>query len=87
MDDQREAMKQSCLEALADLATFIDGELTEDKRQRIESHLDDCPPCVDAHGFERELRVVIAHRCQEQVPEELRQRIALAIAQVDQTDA
>ena len=49
------------------------------KRRPDQVDLDDCPPCYEAYDFEAELRGVIAHRCREQVPEALRQRIADAI--------
>ncbi len=68
-----------CEDALHELYHFLDGELTDDKRARIAKHLDDCPPCGDAFDFEAELRIVIARKCVEQVPESLRQRIADAI--------
>jgi len=65
-----------CDDALHELYEFIDGELTDDKRAVIRQHLDDCPPCFEAFDFEAELRIVIAHKCQERVPETLKQRIA-----------
>jgi len=68
-----------CTEAVHLLYHFLDGELTDERRALIQHHLDDCPPCYEAYDFEAELRGVIAHRCREQVPEALRQRIADAI--------
>ncbi len=68
-----------CDDVLHELYHFLHGELTPDIRQRIEEHLDDCPPCYEAFDFEAELRIVIARKCSDQVPEALRQRIADAI--------
>lgn len=68
-----------CDEALHRLYHFLDGELTPSRRAEIEEHLNGCSPCVDMYGFEAELRRVIACKCQESVPMELRERIALAI--------
>ena len=65
-----------CEEVLQELYTFIDGQLTEASRLRIQTHLDDCVPCFEAYDFEAELRIVIAHRCRDKVPTELRKRIA-----------
>ena len=42
----------------------------------IQKHLDDCPPCFEAFDFEAELRIVIASKCKDQVPETLVMRIA-----------
>jgi mycothiol system anti-sigma-R factor len=68
-------MKPHCEETLAELSTYLDGELTDEAREKIAFHLDDCPPCGDIAGFEAELRKVIASKCAERVPDELRKRI------------
>jgi mycothiol system anti-sigma-R factor len=69
----------NCDDALHELYHYLDGQLTDDRRTAIQRHLDDCPPCYEAFDFETELRVVIARKCQESVPEHLKQRIADAI--------
>lgn len=69
----------NCDDALHELYHFLDGELTDDRRARIQHHLDDCPPCYEAFDFEAELRTVIARKCTDQVPDTLRSRIADAI--------
>jgi len=71
--------EHDCSEALNQLQVFLDGELTEERRRLIASHLDLCPPCLDRHDFEAELRRVIAQRCREQVPDDLKIRIEAAI--------
>jgi mycothiol system anti-sigma-R factor len=73
-DDQ-----DNCAEAVHQLYLFLDGELTPERRALIKHHLDGCPPCFEAFDFEAELRMVIAHKCREQVPEHLRQRVARAL--------
>jgi len=65
-----------CQEAIHKLYHYLDGELTEEKRQAIEKHLDQCRPCEQAYSFERELRRVIADRMKEEVPESLKKKIA-----------
>jgi len=45
MGEHSEGMKRDCADALHDLYTYIDGELTDDKREHIRVHPDDCPPC------------------------------------------
>jgi mycothiol system anti-sigma-R factor len=67
--------KPDCQEALQELYTFLDGELTVEKREHIRVHLDDCNPCLGAYDFEAELRIVISTKCKEQVPESLKERI------------
>jgi mycothiol system anti-sigma-R factor len=68
-----------CSEAVHQLYLYLDGELTPEKRSLIRHHLDKCPPCFEAFDFEAELRMVIAHKCREQVPDRLRQRVARAL--------
>jgi len=73
----------NCEEALHELYTFLDGELTDMKRTQIRDHLDDCSPCLEAFDFEAELRIVIKHRCKDEVPESLRDRVAEKLATFD----
>lgn len=68
-----------CQQALAELYSFLDGELTVQKRTVIRTHLELCSPCGDRYTFETELRQVVSMRCQEKVPDALRARIAAAL--------
>lgn len=68
-------MADDCDSALDELYQFLDGELDEANRHRIEAHLNDCSPCLEAFDFEAELRRIIANRCRDRVPDELRSRI------------
>jgi mycothiol system anti-sigma-R factor len=64
---------------------YLDGELTVWKRRAITRHLDDCPPCAEGFTFEIDLRRVIVSKCVEDVPTELKARIAMALGIVDAT--
>ena len=68
-----------CTETVRRLYDFLDGELTEERRQKIRIHLDHCGPCEEVFEFQAELRRVIADRCKDRVPDQLRHRIAEAI--------
>jgi mycothiol system anti-sigma-R factor len=70
-----------CDETIERLYTYLDGELTEQRRLEIARHLDLCGPCVHAYGFEAELRKVIASRCKDHVPDDLITRVAAALDQ------
>jgi len=72
-------MGHDCNDALHELYHFLDGELTKDRRDQIQAHLESCPPCFEGFDFEAELRIVVARKCTEQVPQQLRDRIADAI--------
>ena len=72
-----------CNETIERLYIYLDGELTDERRIEIKRHLDDCPPCLDAFDFEAELRLVIADRCKDRVPDALRQRIHEALMEAE----
>ena len=69
----------NCNDAVERLYHYLDGELDDSRRAQIQRHLDECLPCLEAFDFEAELRQVIARKCRETVPEQLRIRISLAI--------
>ncbi len=75
-----------CKEALHRIYHFLDGEITLERREQIESHLNGCSPCLQMFGFEAELRRVVACRCQETLPDSLRARIAAAIEHEHEAD-
>jgi mycothiol system anti-sigma-R factor len=76
-------MTDPCEQALQALYHFLDGELTDDRRAVIASHLDCCTTCLGAYDFEVELRQVIVSRIQDRVPDQLRLRIAQLIESDD----
>jgi mycothiol system anti-sigma-R factor len=78
--------KSGCQEAIHTLYHFLDGELTEQRRHEIAIHLEECSPCLDAFDFEAELKLVIARKCRDQVPEALRERVHRALLDASKTD-
>jgi mycothiol system anti-sigma-R factor len=74
---------EPCQEAIATLYSFLDGELTTDRRLLIQHHLDDCAPCFQAFDFEAELKALVARKCRDEVPEALRRRVAEALRAED----
>jgi len=94
MDEQDDAcggggpsgsLKPECQEAIETLYHFLDGELTEARRHDISAHLIECSPCLDAFDFEAELKVVIARKCRDQVPDALRKRVWWALMEASGT--
>jgi len=75
-----DADNAACRDAVQRLYHFLDGELTFERRQLIQRHLDECTDCIEAYEFEAELRLAISRGCRESVPDSLRVRIAQAIA-------
>jgi mycothiol system anti-sigma-R factor len=75
-----------CVEAVHELYSYLDGELTEVRREEIRVHLDWCGPCGGAAQFEEDLRRVIANRCKDRVPQSLIDRVAAAISEESKQD-
>ena len=69
----------NCQETHLRVYEYLDGELTVWKRLAITRHLDECPPCGEAFTFEFDLRRVVVSKCSEDVPAELKNRIAIAL--------
>lgn len=72
-----------CDKAFLRVDQFLDGELTVWRRRAIVRHLDACPPCARGVAFEVRLRSVVVSKTREDVPEDLRRRIAEAIGLLD----
>lgn len=68
-----------CSDAVHTLYHFLDGELTPDRLAHIQQHLEACPPCLEKFDFEAELRMMIARKCRDEVPDSLRIRIVESI--------
>ncbi len=82
--DHDEAVHEHrCDDAIAQIQAFLDGELDEATVARIEAHLEDCSPCLEAYDFEAELRKVIAARLRDDVPGDLRTRITAVLDRLE----
>ena len=68
-----------CQETHMRVYEYLDGELTVWRRMAITRHLVECPPCGEAFSFEIDLRRVVVSKCVEEVPAELKARIAEAL--------
>ena len=68
-----------CEKASYRVYRYLDGELTVWRRWTIRRHLHKCPPCAQGFDFEIELRQVIHAKCRDEVPPELKRRIAEAL--------
>ena len=69
-----------CNAALRELYEYLDGEITEARCESIRLHIDGCGHCLEAFGFEVELRELVARTCRCEAPDTLRARVAQALA-------
>jgi mycothiol system anti-sigma-R factor len=74
-----------CQETHLRVYEYLDGELTVWRRKAITRHLVECPPCGEAFSFEIDLRRVVVSKCVEEVPAELKARIAMALGIVEES--
>lgn len=74
-------MKERCRETLERAYLFLDGEVLDDhQRLEISHHLEECAPCFERYGVEREVAMLIARlRGSTRCPEELRTRVRALI--------
>jgi mycothiol system anti-sigma-R factor len=68
-----------CEKASFRMHHYLDGEITVWRRWTIARHLHRCPPCADVFVFEVEFRQMVASRCRDEMPPELKRRIADAL--------
>lgn len=83
---QQPESHDNCDEALHDLYGYLDGEITEERRELIRVHIEECGPCLEAFDFEFELRELVARTCRSEAPESLRSRIADAIRECERDE-
>ncbi len=84
--NDRRQCSDECREALERLGAFLDGELGEITASRLEEHLHSCSPCTDRADFEGKLRQLVRHRCVEEAPPSLRERIRVQLDELALTE-
>ena len=57
----------------------VSGSAKDGAEERFASLALPCPPCGSSFTFESELRQIVSLRCQDVVPEALRNRVAEAL--------
>jgi mycothiol system anti-sigma-R factor len=79
--DEHEASHADCALVIAEVWTLLDGECTEDSRERLQRHLDECPACLRHYGVEERVKALVATKASgERAPEYLVERVRLQIS-------
>jgi anti-sigma factor (TIGR02949 family) len=55
---------------------FLDRELTPDELAEAQAHIEGCSYCARRYKFEEELRVLVKKACWEEMPPELKVKLA-----------
>ena len=70
-----------CASVMAEVWTLLDGECTNETREKLQHHLDECPTCFEQHGIEERVKRMIAAKCSgETAPDSLRARLRVEIS-------
>jgi mycothiol system anti-sigma-R factor len=78
-----EPHETDCREVLAEVYFYLDLESTDERRDLIRHHLDECSPCLREYGIEQEVKVLVARCCGgDTAPAELKQRLRLKLAEL-----
>ncbi|MFD0205249.1 mycothiol system anti-sigma-R factor [Saccharothrix carnea] len=76
-----------CSEVLSEVYLFLDHECDQKRKELLQTHLEECHPCLEQYGIEEHLKALLARKCGgEHAPEELRRRLRARLYQTaDQT--
>ena len=69
----------TCADAVKQLWDYLDGIVEESRRERIEEHLAFCRRCCGELEFAEELRGFLASHAEEELPPEVRTRLAATL--------
>jgi mycothiol system anti-sigma-R factor len=64
-----------CQEILREIEAYLDHEIDDVQRLRVQAHLGDCGPCGDRADFQQHLRDLVRGKCGEQLPVGLEDRL------------
>ena len=66
---------------IAEVWTLLDGECTDETRDKLRHHLEECPTCLRQYGVEERVKRLIATKCSgDKAPESLRARLRIEIS-------
>jgi mycothiol system anti-sigma-R factor len=79
-------MSDECKDFLDEVYLYLDLECSDERRQLIKHHLDECLPCLREYGIEQEVKALVARCCgAENAPEELKARLRAKLAELSAT--
>ena len=71
-----------CRDVLEEVYLYLDLECSDDRRELIQRHLDDCSDCLREYGIEHEVKALVARCCGDEIaPRELRERLRVKLSE------
>ncbi len=78
-----EPHETDCRDVLAEVYLYLDLECSDQRRDLIRTHLDECSPCLREYGIEQEVKALVARCCgDERAPTELRERLRARLSEL-----
>lgn len=75
-----DAGHDDCAVVIREVWAMLDGEVTDDERERLRGHLERCPACLRHYGVEERIKRLIATKCSgDKAPAYLVERVRLQI--------
>jgi mycothiol system anti-sigma-R factor len=72
-----------CRDVLTEVYLYLDLECSNERRDLIRQHLDECSPCLREYGIELEVKALVARCCgQEKAPAELVARLRAKLSEL-----
>lgn len=69
-----------CEEVLQKVWLFLDSECDQISRSHIAQHLEECGPCLQYFGIEREIKALVHRKCGgDPTPAGLRERVRIRL--------
>lgn len=69
-----------CSEALAEIYLLLDKECSPERDAELRRHIDECPPCLEEYGIDKQLKQLLARKCGgDLAPEELKHKLRAKI--------
>jgi mycothiol system anti-sigma-R factor len=64
-----------CDVILQEIQLYIDGEVTEERRAKLQAHFSSCTPCMHRAEFQSRLKDIVRSKCRLEAPDHLVVRI------------
>jgi mycothiol system anti-sigma-R factor len=69
-----------CSELLREVWLLLDHECNEERKRKLEQHLDECGPCLEQYGIEEHLKELLARKCGgDHAPDTFKRKLLAAI--------